>query len=102
MPWPSAELRAPACEDERVHVNVPAGQACMWCEELISSSDQGQTFPGYIDADGTMKSTPLHAHRECMLRNVMGCSAHLRGEPHDHDVPYREDARRVERWLAEQ
>lgn len=101
-PWPSAELRAPVCEDESLHVAIPAGKPCMYCDELISSSDQGTTFPGFINADGLLDQTPLHAHRECMLRNVMGCSAHLRGEPHDHEVPYREDARRVERWLEDQ
>jgi len=100
-PWPSAELRAPVCEDELLHDVAPAGKPCMWCDELISSLDQGQTFPGYITADGSPRATPMHAHRECLLRNVMGCSASLRGEAHDHNVPYREDARRVEQWLQE-
>lgn len=48
--------------------------------------------------DGT-KPGALYQHRECGLRTVLGCSAALRGEPHDHEGDYREDALKVEQWI---
>lgn len=98
-PWPHPDWRAPVCEDDALRIPAPLGAPCMQCGELITETDSGVTFPGFINATGQPQLTPLHAHQECNLRSVMGCSAHLRGEGHDHDVPYREDARRVQRWL---
>lgn len=97
-PWPRADYRAPVCEDDALRREVPIGEVCMHCAETITETDRGVTFPGYVDTEG-WNPTLLHAHRECQLHNVLGCSASLRGEPHNHDVPYREDARRVEQWL---
>lgn len=73
----------------------------MQCEEMISESDQGVTMAGMSGGPDNWQTQILHAHQECHLRSVMGCSASLRGEPHDHEVPYREDARRVQQWIKE-
>lgn len=52
-----------------------------------------------VDGEPVPKSW-VYSHRECSLRDVLGCYGQLVGEGHSHDVPYREDARRVEQWLA--
>lgn len=62
--------------------------------------DQGVSMGGISGTPDNWRTEIMHAHQECNLRNVMGCSASLRGEPHDHDVPYREDARRVQQWIG--
>src|SRR5437870_560200 len=97
-PWPSAERRAEACADDRFRIPTPVGSPCMHCGEEIADVDQGFAYPGAITAGpngaAVFDSTPLYAHLECQLRNVLGCSAGLRGEPHDHAGSYREDARR--------
>ena len=89
-PWPSAEMRAPICQDEAAHGPVPLGQRCVHCGELIDADDQGVTYTGGRD----------HAHKECTTRSVTGCPAALLGGPHDHSASYRDQAREVERVLA--
>jgi hypothetical protein len=104
-PWPSAQLRAPVCEDDALRIPTPVGSQCMHCGELIDEDDRGLMYPGFVDADSDgeprYRAEMLYCHIECNIRSVMGCSANLRGEPHDHEVPYREDARRVQQWLTE-
>lgn len=95
-PWPSDKLRAPVCEDDALRVSVPVGYDCTLCGEPIEAGDRGISMMG-IDADG--QTVPVQEHIECQMRHVMGCSASLRGEGHDHDAPYREDAHRVWSWL---
>jgi hypothetical protein len=81
----------------------------MHCGELVDEDDRGLAYPGFLDLDHELgyggrpiyRRQELYSHIECTIRNTMGCSAKLRGEPCDHDVPYREDARRVQQWLAE-
>jgi hypothetical protein len=97
-PWPSAHLRAPICMDDSAHIPTPVGSTCYLCSEVIVEGDQGTAMPGYIDVDGFVP-TPMYAHKECGLRNVMGCYGLVSGEAHTHDVPYREDALRVQEWV---
>ena len=92
-PWPSAELRAPVCEDDAERIPTPVDASCIWCGEAIALGDRGEAFPGIVDAGGEWVTEVKYAHAECQLRNVMGCSASALGLPHDHDRPYREDAR---------
>lgn len=95
-PWPRADYRAPVCEDDRLRIPVPVGQPCCLCGHDIQTGDRG-TAMGAVHAD---RSTSIvYQHNECGLRSVLGCSAHLRGEPHDHDGDYREDARKVVAWV---
>jgi hypothetical protein len=97
-PWPRADYRASVCEDDAFRVPTPVGERCMQCDEEIGPDDRGVMYPGYLDVDG-WKPTSLYSHIECNIRSVIGCSANLRGEPHDHSVSYREDALRVQEWL---
>lgn len=97
-PWPSATFRASVCEDDALRVSVPVGYECSLCEELIESYDRGISMMG-LGADG--KAYPVQMHIECNCRNLMGCYSSLVSDHHDHDVPYREDARRVWTWIQE-
>ena len=68
-PWPSAELRAPICEDDAQRVLVPVGRPCVHCDEEIVSGDRGEVYGG---------GQPAHA--ECGLRNILGNHIHVRGD----------------------
>jgi hypothetical protein len=94
-PWPSAEVRADICDDDRFRIAVPVGEPCMHCPEPIEAGDRGVTYPAYIGAEGQLVAEPLHAHIECNFRNTQPCAARWRGEPCDHTRPYREDALEV-------
>lgn len=103
-PWPSAELRAPVCEDDNRRIPVPVGGVCYLCDELIDDTDRGVAIPSVVTDKATgepMPSQLVHSHIECHLRSVLGCSGHLLGQGHTHDISYREDARRVVRWLED-
>lgn len=102
-PWPRPDWRAPVCEDDANRIPVPLGSTCFQCGELIDEDDQGCAYPSVVAGpDGEPVSGGLiYDHRECGMRSILGCSAHLRGEGHDHDLPYREDARRVMAWIEE-
>ena len=97
-PWPGENWRAPVCEDDALRVPSPEGERCMYCEEGIAPDDRGVMYRGYGGIGGWVERN-LYAHIECNMRNVMGCSAQLRGEPCDHSGSYREDARKVQAWL---
>lgn len=99
-PWPTAELRAPVCEDDRFRRPVPLGALCIWCQELIDEGDSGEFY-----GDGS----PVH--KECGLRQAVGPMAFLEGrcrhaggtDPcYDESISVREDALRVwayfQRW----
>lgn len=44
-PWPSAEYRAPVCEDDADRVPVPVGGSCAYCDKPISERDRGIVIP---------------------------------------------------------
>jgi hypothetical protein len=95
-PWPSESLRADVCADDGLRVSVPVGYACTLCDVLIEETDRGISMMG-LGEDG--KAYPVQEHIECQMRNVMGCSASLRGDDHDHSGSYRDDALRVWAWI---
>ena len=66
-PWPSAELRAPVCEDDADRVPVPVGKDCIFCDDPIIASDQGLTIP-HMTAERL--GIEAQAHLNCFLRNV--------------------------------
>lgn len=39
--WPSAELRAPICDDDAYKVATPTGLKCLYCEQPIEEDDRG-------------------------------------------------------------
>jgi hypothetical protein len=84
-PWPSAELRAPVCEDETDHVDTPVGVACAWCDVEIQPGDQGVIIPYLGDFIG--KGDPYHNY--CFLASVLGEEAARKIFP--GTLPRRED-----------
>lgn len=102
--WPSNEYRASICEDDRDRIPAPLGERCYLCDEVIIESDQGTAMMAMLGGyDGIPVTTKeIYEHRECGMRHILGCSGHLMKEGHSHHVPYREDARRVMKWLAQQ
>jgi len=76
-PWPSAALRAPVCDDDRLRVPTPVGTPCVLCDEQIACVDRG-TFVAVITSVGEpVRMVP--AHIECSFRSVVGGVAHLKG-----------------------
>lgn len=100
-PWPSRNYRAPVCMNDLERIATPVGEECYLCREAVADGDQGTAMASVrMDEDGAPYSGGLvFAHKECGLRNVVGCYGQLTGQDHSHDVPYREDARRVQDWV---
>ena len=107
-PWPSAELRAPVCEDDSEHVATPVGRRCVLCGEEIADGDRGTVGVVVHDsAEGPLWShEPTHV--ECATRNVLGGAGHLLTGPHrpgqcdaDGGLSYRESARLVWDWVQQ-
>jgi len=103
-PWPRADYRADVCEDDKLRIPVPVGKTCYLCDESIVEIDRGQEMHG-IGADGKIEG-PMYAHRECLMRNVMGCfdlvstgKMWAPGHVCSESRTYRVDALRVWYWL---
>lgn len=104
-PWPSAELRASVCEDDRYRIETPIGEVCILCKEEILRKDRGLQYAFIIDVDGG-KLTPSHApyaHIECHFRSIAGNLAHWQGKCHyigqcndESTKTYREES--IEVW----
>lgn len=75
-PWPSADRRAPICDDDAERIAVPVGEPCLWCTEAIAATDRGVTMP-YLSETGAVV---VYIHIECHVRSVVGSIGHLRGE----------------------
>jgi hypothetical protein len=73
-PWPSAELRAPVCENDADRIPVPVGAPCLFCAELIEEGDRGEEMV-YVSSAADLR----FAHIECAFRQVMGGPAHVQG-----------------------
>lgn len=75
---------------------------CPLCEELVTESELADAHP--IGVDGAK----VPAHRECLLRTVMGGIGHLEdhaywcGQMHDPDGgrSFRQSALEVDDWVA--
>ena len=80
-PWPSDDLRAPVCEDDEYHFDVPVGYRCFHCEQEIGPDDQGiimawsapevENVSFYIIIDG-LDYLVCAEHLECMLYATLG------------------------------
>lgn len=64
-PWPSADRRAPVCEDDSMRAVTPVGIPCGWCAVKIEPDDQGMLIP-YIGGPPFPMDLIPH-HRACML-----------------------------------
>lgn len=104
QPWPSDDMRAPACEDDEMRVPAPVGELCIFCDEAVLFTDRGILMP-CLDAKGM--STIQAAHIECQFANVVGGAAHIGGGKCEHcggtgdpyaGLSYRESA--LEVWKA--
>lgn len=79
-PWPSG-----ICYDDDGRLRTedrkdfPAGKSCFWCGVAFdeAAGDGGKALPHLGAAGDTMRI--VHAHRECLLRQVTGSLAHLEG-----------------------
>jgi len=74
-PWPSAELRAPVCEDDAERVPPPPpGEECALCGNPIEAGSQGVVIP-HITADRTspwISWTEIrYNHIDCLISNVL-------------------------------
>ena len=72
MKWFGTAPFSPACESVP-RVAVPVGQLCAWCDEPITSADDGYVIP-HLDADSTVTERPFHV--ECNIRQVVGSVGH--------------------------
>jgi hypothetical protein len=74
-PWPSAELRAPVCEDDALRIPPPKeGELCTLCDGPFRAGDRGFMMP-HITADKTspwISWTELrYCHLDCLTSNVL-------------------------------
>jgi len=107
-PWPSAELRASVCEEDKYRIPTPVSAACLLCNEVIIYGERGIRYGFVIDVDVTTgkpksNNTAPYAHIECQLRSVMGNLIHVSGNCRHlgdcnerSDMTYREEA--LELW----
>jgi hypothetical protein len=67
-PWPTAQFRAPVCEndDERVPAPMPWVR-CLFCKEPFPFLARGVVIP-HLDDEGLWREHPLHL--ACLLGNV--------------------------------
>ena len=74
-PWPSG-----ICYDDdgrlidEMRKPFPAGESCLYCQELFRAGDSGKAMPFLSVAAGP---AIVHVHKECALREVAGSLAHI-------------------------
>ena len=75
-PWPSAELRAPVCEDDNERVPPPRpGEECALCGQPIEAGAQGVVIPHMAASDimpGMFITEIRYNHIDCLTRSVGG------------------------------
>jgi hypothetical protein len=74
-PWPSAELRASVCEDDKDHVPLPANEKCAMCGNVLEPDAQGVVIPHMEASDimpGMFITEIRYIHIDCMMRSILG------------------------------
>jgi hypothetical protein len=67
-PWPSADCRAPVCEDDADRVPPPPpGEECLLCGEGFAPDAQGVRMP-HLMAD--RHAEDRYTHIQCLIKNV--------------------------------
>jgi hypothetical protein len=67
-PWPSAELRAPVCEDDADRVPPPPpGEECILCGTTFTEDAQGVVFPHF---PGVGEWAYRYSHIGCLMSNI--------------------------------
>ena len=73
-PWPSAEYRAPVCEDDKDRVPPPPpGEPCLLCDHPIEQGDRGIVMPHMTSSSimpGMFITEIRYCHIECLIMNV--------------------------------
>jgi hypothetical protein len=102
-PWPSAEERAPVCEDDAQRVETPVGSDCLFCDDQVAEGDRGTLTMALIPGPGGPRWSLEPVHAECGLRNVLGGAGHLAGMHPDCDggLSRRVSALLVAEWVDE-
>lgn len=75
-PWPSGICYDQGHLLEEHRKTPPVGEDCVLCDEPIAASQSGKAMP-HLGADGA--TVIRHAHKECLLRSVIGPPEHLDG-----------------------
>lgn len=69
-PWPSAELRAPVCEDDADRVPPPPpGEECVLCGRGFKPGARGVLIPHF---PGVGEWAVRYSHISCLVGNVTG------------------------------
>lgn len=76
--WFGEHWDAPATEDPAARIDTPAGARCTYCDQPIFPGDRGFVM-GAMNGDGGYGLAATH--RECMLAETTGASAHHLGAP---------------------
>ena len=104
-PWPSSELRASICEEDKYRIETPVGELCLLCGEAIETWAQGIQYGFIVDGTTSNPAASLgpYAHIECQFRSVVGNLDHWQGHCHyvgecndKSTKSYREEA--IEIW----
>lgn len=69
-PWPTAELRAPVCENDADRVPTPVGRACLQCDRPVADGDRGVLIP-HVFAKGPDGWEMRPQHLDCLLRAIL-------------------------------
>ncbi|HZR50072.1 MAG TPA: hypothetical protein VFB06_11190 [Streptosporangiaceae bacterium] len=83
---------------EEMRKPFPSGESCLLCDELFdeAAGDSGQATPCHTLEGSSIR----HAHKECLMRNVLGSVACLEGH-HNHDTgqTLRQEALKTWEWV---
>lgn len=83
-PWPSADLRAPICDDDRYRVEPPLGHPCLGCGSPILGRERGILMAASMEIDGAFTVTlqfpgdgeahcaVVAEHIDCLVRTTTG------------------------------
>lgn len=83
-PWPTAEMRAPICDDDRYRFRTPVGKLCIICEQPIEAGDRGVIMganPGMTPTawyEDMFFQTICAAHIDCHVGSIL----------HDYPLPF--------------
>lgn len=78
-PWPTADERAPICEDDAYRVDAPVGRRCIRCEKRLQASDRGLLTAASPEIPlawtmlvGGLQQSVCAYHLECFLLETLG------------------------------
>lgn len=67
-PWPSAEYRAPVCEDDSLRVDPPpVWEVCVLCNKPFAPDAQGVMMP-HVTAE--LWTVQRYSHIDCLTGNI--------------------------------